>query len=277
MSSVFAGPPFIVDGPLPVPPPHRLIDVATRIQDGGDPHWRNGATVWAYNCGTPSGIAPCLTGTFALKAEGVDNLLPEFGAFTAYFPISCTARSIGDEQAFIDRLVSIFRAVESFPVEQQLASGTSQPLNPFLTDANVDVVTGGATDAACALALLEDAIGETARAGLIHVTPAIATALAAAYLIETRSNRLWTARGTEVVVGDGYIGASPGAAPADGTGYMFATGPVNYYSGEVVLVPGTIKEALDRSDNTVTFLAERDYLVYWDTCLQAAALVDFCP
>lgn len=275
MSSVFAGPPFVVDGPFPVSPPHSLIKVATRVEDA-DPHWRNGAQVWGYNCEAPNAIAPCLTGTFAEKQGEGDIRIPEFGAFTAYLPIVCTARSIGNDAEFIQRAVDVFTAVESLAVEREFAMGDQQPLNPFLADANVDTPLGvGAIDPIDALAALEDEIGESGKAGLIHVSPAIAVALAAQYLVEERSGGLWTLRGTRVVVGDGYIGATPGAAPAAGTGWMFATGPVAYRSGEVVIVPGSLSEALDRATNTVTFLAERDYLVYWDTCVQSAVLVDY--
>jgi hypothetical protein len=56
---------------------------------------------------------------------------------------------------------------------------------------------------------------------------------------------------------------------------MFATGPV-----EIRLGPGIITdlvETLDRSDNTVTFRAERYVLATWDTALQVAVLVDWSP
>jgi len=277
MSTVFAGPPYVLDGPLPVPPPHRLTDVATQIPDGGDPHWRNGAAVWGYPCDGPHSIAPCLAGTFADKTIDEDIPLPEFGAFTVYQSIRCTARSIGDETEFRQRLINVFTARESFAVEQQFASGDSQPLNPFLADANAELLNGGAaTDAACALALIEDAIGDTGGAGLIHVAPSGAAALASAFLTVEKSGGLYTARGTRIVVGTGYIGAAPAAPPPSGQSWMFATGPVNYYRGNVVLTPGSVSEALDRSNNDVAFLVERDYLVYWDTCLQAAVLIDFC-
>ena len=38
-----------------------------------------------------------------------------------------------------------------------------------------------------------------------------------------------------------------------------------------------ITEVLDRSNNDVTFRAERYVLVEWDTVLQAAVLVDWTP
>ena len=54
---------------------------------------------------------------------------------------------------------------------------------------------------------------------------------------------------------------------------MYATGPVEVRLGEVAVMD--IKEVLDRSNNDVTFRAERYVLVTWDTQLQAAILVDW--
>ena len=53
----------------------------------------------------------------------------------------------------------------------------------------------------------------------------------------------------------------------------FATGPVRVYMGPVRL--DSVRENLDRSDNLLTFRAERYVLAIWDTALQAAALVDW--
>jgi hypothetical protein len=87
---------------------------------------------------------------------------------------------------------------------------------------------------------------------------------------------LETPNGTPVATGGGYIGAeADGDAPDTGNSFVFATGPV-----EVRLAPVStleIAEVLDRSDNTVTFRAERYALAIWDTCLQVAVEIDWTP
>jgi hypothetical protein len=63
------------------------------------------------------------------------------------------------------------------------------------------------------------------------------------------------------------------ATPGADEDWIFATGPVEVHLGPLVMT--NIKETLDRSDNTVTFRAERYALALWDTALQAAVLVDW--
>ena len=80
--------------------------------------------------------------------------------------------------------------------------------------------------------------------------------------------------GTPIVSGGGYIGAAANSqAPAAGQDWMFASGPVEVRLSPMVIT--NLKESLDRSDNTITFRAERWVLVSWDTALQSAVLVDW--
>ena len=63
------------------------------------------------------------------------------------------------------------------------------------------------------------------------------------------------------------------ANPGAGESYIFASGPVEIHLGPLVMED--IRTSLDRSDNVVTFRAERYVVAIWDTALQAAALVDW--
>ena len=63
--------------------------------------------------------------------------------------------------------------------------------------------------------------------------------------------------------------------PSEDQSYAIATGPVEIRREDsITMLPGSLAEALDRSQNLVTYRAERDYLVEWDRQLQAAILVD---
>lgn len=272
-----AGPRFVIDGPLPSPPPFRLVDVATIVPEES-PHWMNGAEVRGYPGGEPQGHDGCSTGSGRVKTPGDAPALPSFGAFTAYLESSCTSRSIITQDDFKARVAAVFGAVESFAVEREFVQAEWTGDNPHLTDTNLaKVAAGAAVSPTNGLALLEDAIGRTAKAGVIHATPAIVTAWdALGHLTEQSGGKLFTGRGTPVVVGDGYIGAHPdgSGAPSACQGWAFATGPVQIRRENLYVNPPTLAEALERALNDVTFYAERAYLVTWDTDLQAGALID---
>lgn len=275
--STFWGPPFRIDGPRPVAPRYRLVDVATVVPEP-DGHWRNGAQVWGYPPETPSTHNPCDTGTLRTKDADGTALIPEFASFTAYAAMTCTSRSFGDDwRTYRDRIVTWFEATESFAVEREFAQGVEVPTNPYLADPAVDLLAAGAAQTALeSMALLENAIATTGRQGMIHADPATATAWASNHLTLQEGRYLRTWLGTPIVVGHGYVGTTPaggGAAGAD-QGWAFVTGPVEIIRGELIVNPPTVAEALDRDSNDLTFYAERDYLVYWDTALQSAVLVD---
>jgi hypothetical protein len=85
-----------------------------------------------------------------------------------------------------------------------------------------------------------------------------------------------TPNGTPVASGGGYAaGEADGNSPAAGQSYAYATGPVRVFLAE--MTTASARESLDRSDNTLTFRAERVALAYWDTALQVAVLIDWTP
>jgi hypothetical protein len=279
MPQATMGPPVAIDGPLPVAPEYALLSAVTIVEDA-DPHWLMGGDVWGYPSDLPQAIDPCATGTFAIKDEGGEQPRGLFGSYALYLPITCTASGI-DQDTFQDRALLAFRATESYGVAHELAFGTANQLNPFLADGNGSFPAGNtALSAQAGLSYLEDAIGGTGRQGLIHATPATGTAWSGSSLLQTSGGRMTTvANGTPVALDGGYIGAQPAGhtAPAAGQAWAFATGPVQVRRTEVFLNPPTLREALDREINEVTYRAERGYLTVWDTALQAAVLIDWTP
>lgn len=278
------GPPIVLDGPLPVAPPFSLLAAATIVPS--DLRFGVGGAIWPYPPGLPTTWDPCSSGTFRSKDDGDNWELPVFQAFTGYLAITCstiTAKSEG----FADRARIAYAARESFGVAYELARGHAAPLNPFLTDANLTILAGGAAVTPdVGLSYLEEEIGKTGQQGMIHLTPAIAASLngSGGYGLDIRptsGNQLkTTANGTIVAVDGGYIGANPSLhAPAGtGQGWAFATGPVQVRrSPDISLVADNIAQSMDRSDNVVTYRAERDYLVDWDVQLQVGVLIDWTP
>ena len=275
MSTATYGPRTSLDGPLPIAPPHSLLRAAQTI-DEPDLRFLNGADIWAYPSEKAQLWAPCSEGSARDKGVGDDIALPRFGAFVAYLPIHCTRMGVGDSELEA-RASAQLTAVESEAVARELATGEIQPGNPFLGDASADLLNGGAaTTPGVALAFLEDAIGATGKAGLIHATPSVAAAWSALgnAVVERGGKLFTTGSGTPIAVDGGYIGADPasGASPAAGQSWAFASGPVQIRRGPVEQLPG-----FEREVNDVVIRAERSYLVVWDGALQAAVLVDWTP
>lgn len=279
------GPALDLDGPRPVRPPHSLLETELLDEDGNRrgvvveqdaTRVLNGVNVYGYPTGCPSLWEPCSDGTFRTKGSLSEQPLPRFDSFVVYKPITCSAIGMGDPEEFSERASAVLDATLSSGVEEALAAGVTESSNPFFGDANVDLPAGAtAQSAGVALSYLEEAIGETCRAGMIHATPAVITALQAFPIGEQEDTRLVTANGTPVVSGMGYQDVDTPflAAPGTTEDWIFATGPVRIYLGPLVMTD--IKETLDRSNNDVTFRAERYVVAIWDTALQAAVLVDW--
>lgn len=283
MSSATYGPPITLAGPLPQPLPFGLFSVATVVPETDPPRWGMGATIRPYmgvgDDGYPAYIFdPCSTGTARPKTFKDQPDTPFFQAFGVYLADRCAARGIGTDDALNNRARAAFAAVEQWAVEHEFASGEQMPSNPYLADGNADVLLGGAATAPVeGLAQLEAVIGDTGRAGVIHADRATVAGWSGFGLLRVVGNRLETYNGTPVASGGGYhlVGQDGEAEPDGEQGWAWATGPVEIRrSSEIEIIPGSLAEALDRENNEISYLAERDYLVDWDTQLQAAILVD---
>jgi hypothetical protein len=271
MTQVTVGPPWAADGPLPVAPPHNLLSIpGILLPPAEDEHWLVGIEEWPYPRDLPDALDPCLTGTFRLKNEGEGWNLPIFGPFTAYLPITCSSITAA-RPGFAERAILAFQAKEAYAVAHEIAWGTAQPLNPYLSDGNVNLPAGStALRPDVGLAYLEDAIGATALPGLIHATPAVATAWNGAngYEIEDKGGTLYTtANMTPVAVSYAYHGVTPSGGTAAGATeqWVFASSMLQVRrQSDVQLIAPTLKESMDRSINLVTFRAERGYVAVFD-------------
>jgi hypothetical protein len=275
------GPLFYVNGPLPQRPRYGLVQSA-EIADESDEHWGNGIQVHGYIPDVASNFGVCGDEPDTKGEQQNPNPLPEFGPLTVYVAETCSTRTMGTNQEFKDRVSAVFDAVEGGAVEHEFWTGSALPDNPHLTDANADVLnSGSATSVANGLALLEQAIADTNRAGVIHMTAALALAVSTiggGGVLNAELGKLYTINGTLVIPGVGYDGSAPEGA-ADPTGaeqWAFATGPVEILRSEPFVMPPEISQAIDREQNVITYRAERYYLPYWDTALQAAVLIDRC-
>lgn len=268
--------PVTLDGPLPSPPEHCLLSVPGVVVPG-DGHWLSGATVYPYPVDVPETWEPCAVGTFRTKADGNGVPLPSFSPFAAYLSITCSSMGIGDPVEFRTRAEIALMAVQSHAVEQALSQGVLESPNPWFLDGNEDLPAGTtAVSVQAGLGYLEQAIGESGRQGMIHLAPSVVAAAGFNYLREEeQEGPVTTASGTPVASGGGYIGAHRlgHTAPPAGQSWGFATGPVQVRLADADLLD--ISEVLDRTNNDVTFRAERYVLAVWDTAVQTAVLIDW--
>ena len=286
MAITGVGPLLAIDGPVPVAPPHSLVNTPGIVVDRDVGRWMNGVNLFGYPEDVPSLWAPCSEGTFEVKGEGGDMPVARFDPFAVYTPITCSTMGMGSAREFAGRAEIALEATLSYGVEEGLAKGIPGQIgagnvNPYFGDVDlVAVASGAAVLPLVGLSYLENAIGATGRQGVIHLTPAVATAVGGElFFVENESGNaiVFTASGNLVVIGDGYIGTDPDgeAAPGDGQDWIFATGPVEVRIGPLVF--NDLAETLERSTNDVTFRAERHILATWDTALQTGALVDWAP
>lgn len=285
------GPSWRIDGPLPQRPPHTLLDVARIVDDvdaQGIPRWENGVSVYSYIEDLPGVWDTCNHGT-QTKSAGTAVHLPTFDAFTVYLPETCSSFGIwgaGMSEAeaqtrFNARVLAAFNAIEAWAVEKEFMGGAVMGNNPHLADGN-GTVNAAAQSTLQAVAYLENQIAATGRTGVIHCSPAVAAIAREHHLFPSpdsgkNADPIVTINGNAVVPGYGYVGVSASAghaAPSAVQEYIYATGPIEIRRSELFILPDNVAQALDRKANTITYRAERNYVVDWDTKLQVAALVD---
>ena len=285
-----AGPRHIVNGPSFEPLPYGLWEVAQKPSADG-PHWQNGIT-WEERCdagATTYDECIAVTGVGAAAppapASKTDNVAQTyrgatpFSVFTEY-----TCSPVGNEeiQTFAEEALL---KVEAWQAERAFWTGTSggqgtvwphlaedtsltDPQGIVLQNAASQLVTGGG-DIAHALGALEAGLADCYHGqGVIHVPQSVLPTLVAWDLVHDEAGTLLTAAGNKVVAGAGYTGSSPaGAAPVAGTAWIYATGAVFAYRGNVRAT--RLSESFDRAENTVHMLAERTYVIAYECCLLA--------
>lgn len=280
---------IVADPTAFAPSPYGLLSVANQPPTDG-PQWQGGVT-WQSMCVTGIGTTyddfcsgPLVTGGGNAPVSG--TLTPNIGlilrgasAFTVYAGFDCSPVGNADAQTKAEQALA---QGASWQVERAFWTGFAggQPVVfPHLADDTATMdgsiflqtipVTGGSatTDIADALGYLEQQIANCGNAlGVIHV-PAIALPTLDAWgLVTQQGQTLVTRAGNRVSVGNGYPGTAPsGAAPAPGTSWLYATGPVFAISSPTPRISNA-REALDRTDNTMRMLASRNYVVGWDCC-----------
>lgn len=194
----------------------------------------------------------------------------------------------------VDRMARLTRQMEGVSqkaMEVELWDGTIRKGeshdNLALSASTATVLNSGAAlNARRALAILEFEIGQVSHAGeqgIIHMTRdvfALISANGQAFYHEEGMDHLQTLAGTPVVVGSGYSGTGPDGnanATASATNkWMYATGTVKTYLGEVDVVNDNLAQAYNVSgnQNDMKLKAIRPAAVYFDPSIHLAVRVD---
>jgi hypothetical protein len=279
---------MLVDPPNRVPMPYGLFTVAQPRSDG-DQHWRAGVE-WMPLCGGAGTTIDFMCVSGAPNLPFVDTGGRDFrGAlpFTVFSEIDCAP--VGDtwNQAYID-VTNLLQTTEEFQVERAFwtgqAAGFNDQVQPHLA-ANTAVVTpvvvgglavtmqtaavvvsGGPQTMSAGIGMLEGALAACyVGAGVIHVPQAAIPQLAFLGMIYRDGKNLRTYNGNLVIAGAGYPGTSPsGAAPPTGTTWIYATGQMFIYRGDITTF--TRESSLNRTNNTFKAVAQRTYVLGWDCC-----------
>ena len=256
-----------------------LVSSSPGPAEGETERWENGYR-FQPNALTGGGVAdPC-----DAEAEFVPPTRPateEFEPFIVWTGDRCSAFGFTAAN-YEERAREMLEEQESYFIARELWKGTQAQAsswpNLFLADESSDTLSNGPTAVVSAIACLEQALAECGRGsrGMIHVTPQLAAHLAALgnSLVRREGGMLLTLQDTIVVADAGYDGSGPDGTAAGDSQWAYATGMVTVRRSEPVNIPGSLSEALDRSDNTVAFLAQRLASASWDGQCHFAAEVD---
>jgi hypothetical protein len=191
----------------------------------------------------------------------------------------------------IERLKRQLEGVTQHAMEVELWDGAVRKgeshANVALSDATATILNGGtALSARRAIALLEHSIGQASdggEQGIIHITRDVAALLASnsnMLFHEAGKEHLQTLGGTPVIVGSGYTGTGPdgatGATASATNKWIYGTGTVRTYVGNVDVVNDNLAQAYDVSGNAndMRIKAIRPAAVYFDTSIHLAVRVD---
>lgn len=194
----------------------------------------------------------------------------------------------------IDRIARLTRQLDGMTqkaIEKELWDGAVRKGeshdNIALSDSTANLVNGTtALSAQSALARLEAALvaqSHGGEQGVIHMTRDVAALLSTTgqvFLHDEGRDHLQTLSGTPVIIGSGYSGNGPdgvtGATATATNKWMYGTGTVKLYLGDIDVVNDNLSQAYDVSGNAndMRIKAIRPAAVYFDTSIHQAVRVD---
>lgn len=281
----------VVSAPSIVPSAFGLLAVAKPENAPGEDQWIRGfAQEWDTTVQELKNWDDTDSTSGSVVTGGTVNYYDDIKPFF----IELTESRSGLSFNAIDRIARLTRQLDGMTqkaLEAELWDGAVRKGeshdNKALSDANTTLINSGtALSAALALAQLEAAMADASNAGengIIHMTRDVAALLSTSgqvFLHGEGKDHLQTLSGTPVVIGSGYSGTGPtgvtGATASATNKWIYGTGIVKTYLGNVDVVNDNLSQAYDVSGNAndMRIKAIRPAAVYFDTSIHLAARVD---
>jgi hypothetical protein len=281
----------VVSAPKIVPSAFGLLAVAKPENAPGEDQWIRG---FSQEWETELYSATNWDATDSSSSEFIPAGSPKY--FDYINPFFIEAQELRSTLGFngLDRVQRLTRQLEGITqhaLEHEIWDGgvrlDAGHDNRALTSGSATILNGGtALSPRRALALLEAQIGGVSHGGeqgIIHITRDVATLMSSngqMFFHEDGRDHLQTLTGTPVVIGSGYSGNGPvgatGATASDTNKWIYATGTVKVYLGDIDVVNDNLGQAYDVSgnQNDMRLKAIRPAAVYFDTSIHLAVRVD---
>lgn len=280
---------FVVKSPRCIEPPKfGLLSVVDPLIIRDD-HWFSSGIEWEDDlCGPPATgfIDECPPASYEKPAQR-DMVFCASDPFLAFGSFDCSPVGRPADEAFEIARRRLL-AWEGYQVENVFwtGQGANGQVNPSFAFGNPDcdilpedVAPTGAVDPVTAFSLLEERLGnQIPCGGFIHVPYSLV-----AYLVDHRlltndgTDEYFSPTGFRVVVGHGYPGTGPGnIAAAPGEAWIYATGPLVMARSDVIMVPDSVPEGVNRLINNITVRAERFYSIGFSCALLAVRVSLTC-
>ncbi len=283
----------IIPAPRIVPSAFGLLSVVRPDTSNSEDRWIRGfSQEWETTVDTLTNWDDTDTSSYVMVNNATVNYYDEVKPF--FIEIDEVRSGLGF--LGIDRIARIKRQLDGVSqkaIERELWSGDiriaqSDDNKALIGSTAVVLNSGTALNAKRALALLEHTIATTSHGGeqgIIHATRDVVALLSSnsnMIFHETGRDHLQTMGGTPVIAGSGYTGQGPasvsdGSQTASATNkWMYATGTVRVFLGDVDVVNDNLAQAYDVSGNAndMRLKAIRPAAVYFDTSIHLAVRVD---
>lgn len=270
------------------PARYGLLSVVTPFTPG-DVHWEGAGINWEDDLcgdGTQTFLDVCSPATGFTKPSERNLDFCSSDPFIAVGSFDCTpvGRPAGEAFEIARRRLL---AWEGRQIERTLWTGVTSNgnVNPSFAFGNtdcgivpVDVNPAGAVTPASAISLLESALSnQVACGGMIHIPYNLMAYLKTNKLVDVQGDELYSPSGYRYVVGSGYPGTGPAnVAAAANTAWIFATGPMLLARSNVIMVPESVSEGVNRNINNITVRAERVYTIGFSCSLLAVRATLTC-
>lgn len=265
--------------PYPAAPPTVGLIASARLpQDPPGTRWQGGFRYLPENCQGGNAIAGCDNSTS--KTIATDIGIVGFQPVILWAGDKCSPQDRTHD--YKGRARRLLEADQSRQLAKEFWRGDLAKANPdwpnrFLADnTHVNVLNVGTLSPVDALACLEDGLAScSGQRGMIHCTVGTAIHWANARLIERVGQYVMTINNTIVVADLGYDGSGPhGQARQVGHVWAYGTDLVDVRLDDVQVLPDLELQALERTQNTFQYRAERLGAATWAGCCHVGVEID---